>query len=209
MTTTYQRLLRLLQKHLSTVNAEVALSRALRECEISRELFSVRDLPRTVSQLKQHTRLFILPHKRDLLERDLEAFVGRSQTADTEDIAIQAEEDISRARMAALALAKDFGAGSVTAQKIATIVSELARNIVSYAGEGRIMLSVVDSVPRKMQIHASDDGPGIQNLNEILSGQYKSRTGLGKGILGVKRLANRFDLQTDQRGTRVDALVWL
>jgi serine/threonine-protein kinase RsbT len=68
---------------------------------------------------------------------------------------------------------------------------------------------VLESVPRKVRIQATDRGPGITNLDEIIRGQYKSKTGLGKGLMGVKRLAQRFDIQTDERGTLIDLMVWL
>jgi serine/threonine-protein kinase RsbT len=54
-----------------------------------------------------------------------------------------------------------------------------------------------------MQIRARDYGTGIKNLDHVLSGAYQSRTGLGKGILGVKRLAQNFQIKTGPTGTDV------
>jgi serine/threonine-protein kinase RsbT len=56
---------------------------------------------------------------------------------------------------------------------------------------------------------ASDDGPGIANLDEIMAGRYRSRTGLGLGLLGSKRLSDSFDIQTSARGTCVTVEVRL
>ncbi|SRR6266545_1490387 len=209
MTTTYQRLLNVLQRHLSRPNAEATLNRALRECEIPRALLSERELGRVVPRLEQVVSLFIGPEKQRRLQEDLDGFGGPRCSADTLEIPVHVEEDISHARMTALAFAGDSGARSLTAQKVATIVSELARNIVSYTSGGTIAIGIVDSVPQKIRIHASDAGPGIHNVEEVLSGRYRSRTGLGKGLLGVKKLANHFAIKSDPNGTRIDALVSL
>jgi serine/threonine-protein kinase RsbT len=58
-------------------------------------------------------------------------------------------------------------------------------------------------------VRATDQGPGIPNLNEVLSGRYRSKTGLGKGLIGVKRLATRFTIHTDASGTHIEAEVRL
>jgi serine/threonine-protein kinase RsbT len=95
-------------------------------------------------------------------------------------------------------------------QKVTTIVSELARNIVLYAQRGNIEIGF-NHLERKGQIvvTAVDNGPGIPNLNQIMGGQYQSRTGLGKGILGTKRLADSFHISTSNQGTSITAAVTL
>ncbi len=60
---------------------------------------------------------------------------------------------------------------------------------------------------RTFTVTAADEGSGIANLDEILAGRYKSKTGLGAGILGVKRLSDHFEIQTGPTGTRVRAEV--
>jgi serine/threonine-protein kinase RsbT len=209
MTSTHQRLLTLLQRYLSSVNAEVALNRALRECNVLPQQLTVRELAQLIPRLSNSIRLFVAPERQEALNRELDDLSRRGQTPETHTIPVKGEEDISKARMIARTLSEDFGASGVTAQKIATIVSELARNIVSYTSGGDIILGVIDTVPRKVRVQARDNGPGVSNLEDIMSGKYKSKSGLGKGLLGVKRLANRFDIQTDERGTTVEALVWL
>lgn len=88
------------------------------------------------------------------------------------------------------------------AQKIVTAVSELARNIARYVGEGRVRIRI-DTDINRIVIVAEDNGGGIANLEEILAGRYKSRTGLGRGILGVRNLADHFDITTSSEGTTV------
>jgi serine/threonine-protein kinase RsbT len=80
---------------------------------------------------------------------------------------------------------------------------------VSYAGTGRIELEVVKVPTTRILIRAADNGPGIPNLQEILSGRYRSKTGLGKGLIGTKRLADRFDVSTGAAGTVVVAEILL
>src|SRR5262245_19277406 len=209
MTSTHQRILTVLSRYLSTVNAQVALNRALRDCNIVSPALTVRELPLLIPQLANSTRLFLSPDKLEGLSRELDDLTRRGQTPETHTIPVRTEEDISRARMITRTLSEDVGASSLTAQKVATIVSELARNIVSYTNGGDIIVDVLDTVPRKLRVQARDNGPGVRNIEDILAGKYKSKSGLGKGLLGVKRLANRFNIQTDERGTFVEALVLL
>jgi serine/threonine-protein kinase RsbT len=61
----------------------------------------------------------------------------------------------------------------------------------------------------RLVIIASDAGPGIPNLDEIMSGRYRSRTGLGAGLLGTKRLVDNFELQTGPSGTHIEVEVAL
>jgi serine/threonine-protein kinase RsbT len=60
-----------------------------------------------------------------------------------------------------------------------------------------------DRAPRLI-VRAVDQGGGIGNLEEVMAGRYKSRTGLGAGLLGTKRLADRFRIDTGPHGTRIE-----
>lgn len=100
-------------------------------------------------------------------------------------------------------------ASAFALQKVITIVSELARNIVLYAKEGTIQLAFSKSKSNQIVVTAIDKGPGIPNLAHIMGGQYQSRTGLGKGLLGTKRLAETFDINTGAGGTTIVAEVKL
>jgi serine/threonine-protein kinase RsbT len=114
------------------------------------------------------------------------------------------EQDIVTARNAARQVAIRVGFARTDQIKIATAVSELARNIVKYAGHGTIELVPLTSTPPGIRIHAVDHGPGIAALDQIFAGAYKSRTGLGLGLCACKKLMNRFDIDTAPgKGTRV------
>ncbi|HVE81607.1 MAG TPA: ATP-binding protein [Myxococcales bacterium] len=85
-----------------------------------------------------------------------------------------------------------------------TAVSELARNIYLYAKTGDVRLQVSEAdLTLTFQVIASDRGPGIQRLDEILSGAYRSKTGLGRGLAGAKALLDTLDIQTGPQGTTI------
>jgi serine/threonine-protein kinase RsbT len=123
-----------------------------------------------------------------------------------------AESDIGRARAEARKICDSLGASPFAMQKVATIVSELTRNMVLYANGGLVRMAPAAMAGRKaVEIQASDEGPGIpkSKLDEVMSGRYKSRTGLGRGLLGTKQLADSFTIASDATGTRVMATVFV
>ena len=69
----------------------------------------------------------------------------------------------------------------------------------------RLEIVPVNSGKKRIVVRAIDRGPGIPNLEEVLSGRYRSKTGLGRGLLGTKRLADRFDITSTISGTHVVA----
>ena len=118
-------------------------------------------------------------------------------------IPIRTEDDITRARSEARDIATKLGFSVVGRTRLVTAVSELARNIVLYVGEGQVELNLLSS-PDGLSVIARDHGPGIPNLDQIMAGDYKSRLGMGLGLRGVKRIADRFDIQTGAgQGTTV------
>jgi serine/threonine-protein kinase RsbT len=122
-------------------------------------------------------------------------------------LAVDQEKDIATARLEAWSEAVRIGLSKFTAVKVATAVSELARNIVFYAGRGSVELrSTEDERGPSLHIVARDQGPGIDaaRLNDIWAGTYKSQRGMGKGLLAVKKLVNDFHLETGPgKGTTV------
>src|SRR6185437_16718159 len=90
--------------------------------------------------------------------------------------------------------------------RIATAVSELARNIQQYARDGRVVFELEDddTVGFRMTVQLIDRGPGIPHLQSVLDGTYVSPTGMGVGLAGARRLSDRFDIQTSAgTGTRI------
>lgn len=113
---------------------------------------------------------------------------------------IEQEKDIATARLEAWSEAVRIGLSKFASVKVATAVSELARNIIFYAVKGTVELRSLkdDRGVIGLQIIATDQGPGIPNakLEEIWAGTYKSQRGMGKGLVAVKKLVDDFHLDT-------------
>jgi signal transduction histidine kinase/CheY-like chemotaxis protein len=115
------------------------------------------------------------------------------------------EVDVVASRQRARQIAQMCGFGNQDQARIATAVSELARNIYSYARSGKVEFSVEgNSAPQLLVIRVEDRGPGIADLALVLSGRYQSRTGMGLGLLGVRRLMDQCDIvSAPDQGTTV------
>jgi serine/threonine-protein kinase RsbT len=135
---------------------------------------------------------------------------GAAAATNAKKLLIEQEKDIATARLEAWSEAVRIGLSKFTSVKVATAVSELARNIVFYAGKGTVELRTVrDEKGQSLQIIASDTGPGIAGpkLEEIWAGTYKSQRGMGKGLVAVKKLVDEFQLDTmPGRGTTVTCM---
>jgi signal transduction histidine kinase/DNA-binding response OmpR family regulator len=109
---------------------------------------------------------------------------------------IRYERDVVLARQRARTVAAALKFDVQDQTRLATAVSEIARNAFQYAGEGWIDFEVDDGTPRMLVISVRDRGCGIQNLEEILGGKYLSKTGMGLGIIGAKRLLDHFQIES-------------
>jgi signal transduction histidine kinase/CheY-like chemotaxis protein len=120
-------------------------------------------------------------------------------------IAVRYEHDVVLARQRARQVAALLGFDTQDQTRIATALSEIARNAVSYAGGGRVEFRIEGGTPPQLfLIRVSDHGPGIAQLSQILEGSYRSSTGMGLGILGARRLVDQFTIGTNaDRGTTV------
>lgn len=124
---------------------------------------------------------------------------------------IKQEWDIVAARQLGRDIAKEVGFGLVDQARIATAISELARNIYLYAGKGKICFEVLKSVDRKgMCMIATDAGPGINNISVVMEDGYTTSGGLGAGLPGVRRLMDDFDIKSEpNKKTEIKASKWL
>jgi serine/threonine-protein kinase RsbT len=126
-------------------------------------------------------------------------------------IPIVRDTDVVAARLAARALAERVGFKGSDLVLIATSVSEVARNIVSYAGPGEVLLSVVQNRSRLgLQVIARDHGPGIPDPSLALKEGFSTSRSLGLGLSGSKRFMDEFRLEsTVGEGTTVTMRKWL
>jgi signal transduction histidine kinase len=117
---------------------------------------------------------------------------------------IRREHDVVLVHQRARKLAGLLGFDAQDQTRIATSVSEIARNAFEYAGGGRAALLVDRGREAAFLVRIADEGPGIPHLAEVLEGRYQSPTGMGLGISGARRLSERFEIGPgERRGTVV------
>ena len=121
------------------------------------------------------------------------------------------EWDIVAARQLGRNIARELGFGTVDQARITTAISELARNIYLYAGQGRICIEkLFDNGKAGLKLMAIDGGPGIKDIRQVMQDGFSTSGGLGAGLPGVKRLMDEFDIKTSiGEGTEIQAVKWL
>ena len=126
-------------------------------------------------------------------------------------IPVSNDLDIVSARVEGRNVAKGLGFGVIDQARIATAISELARNVVLYASSGRIELAVVEADGRRgIQIVCRDEGPGIADVDLVMQDGYSSQRGLGMGLPGTRRLMDEFQIDSKPNsGTTVTVRKWL
>ena len=128
-------------------------------------------------------------------------------------IAIESDADVVTARQRARELAGELELSSTDQTLLATAISEVARNITHYAtrGRGEVRLRVIRHGDGRegIEVVASDDGPGIVDLERALQDGYTTGGGLGLGLPGARRLVDEFDIQSaPSSGTTVTLVMW-
>ena len=102
---------------------------------------------------------------------------------------------------------RDIGFSALDQTKFLTAASELVRNILQYARTGHVSISRSSRAGNDragLELIASDSGPGIVDTGHVLSTQYRSKSGMGIGLKGARRLVDEFELDSQPgRGTRV------
>lgn len=129
-----------------------------------------------------------------------------------EHIPITGENDIVFARQRAREAARRMGFGAVDQSRIATAVSELTRNVIRYATDGRgdVFLRPISVDGRTgLDIRVIDQGPGIADLDLAMRAGFTSGAGLGMGLPGTRRLMDEMEIDTGAgRGTTVAIRKW-
>jgi signal transduction histidine kinase/CheY-like chemotaxis protein len=111
-------------------------------------------------------------------------------------VEVRLEQDVVMARQRARQLAGMLGFDVGDQTRIATAVSEIARNAFRYAGGGRVDFSAEAGDTPTFHIRVVDRGPGFDHVGPVLDGTYQSTTGLGLGIAGAKRLMGEFQIES-------------
>jgi serine/threonine-protein kinase RsbT len=107
-------------------------------------------------------------------------------------------------------MAAELGFSATDSTLIATAISELARNIVSYARKGEITVKTIHASSRHgILVIASDDGPGIPDVLQAMRDGFSTSGSLGLGLPGVRRLMDEFQIASQPgRGTTVTVKKW-
>jgi serine/threonine-protein kinase RsbT len=127
------------------------------------------------------------------------------------EVPISSDADIVEARQQGRALAASAGVVATDLTLVATAISEIARNIVTHAGDGRIAMTVVEEKGRRgVMIVASDDGPGIEDVDQALEDGFSTGAGLGLGLPGARRIMDDFTIRSKPgEGTTVVMHKWV
>jgi serine/threonine-protein kinase RsbT len=130
---------------------------------------------------------------------------------DEHSLSIGSEHDILAARQRGRELAAELGFSASDLTLVATAISEIARNIVEYAGRGEMVFTLVrDGQARGLVVVARDQGPGIPDLAMAMQDGYSTGRSLGLGLPGARRLMDEFDVESEAgKGTTVTMKKWM
>lgn len=190
--------------------------------DVSRRREGLHDVPltreplaRLIAAIERTLPIYISdPARRRQCLQDLHALLSRTGRSpfEYEDtgpaskviVSVREPEDLQQAIRTARGLCHSMGFKVLDQTKIITAASELTRNMLQYAGGGELWLALLRGAPAGIEITAVDRGPGIADVALVMSPSYRSRTGLGMGLKGVKRIMDDLDIRSGpQLGTRV------
>jgi len=125
-------------------------------------------------------------------------------------VAIRSDADVLAARQMGRALAQRLGLSSTDQTVVATIISELGRNILLYAKVGTLSIGADETNGRRgIVVVAKDRGPGIPDVERAMQLGYSTSNSLGLGLPGVSRLGDDFEITSKVgKGTVVTARKW-
>lgn len=106
--------------------------------------------------------------------------------------------------------ATKIGMSLVNQTKLITAASELARNMLKYAGGGKVVIEVVNKGRENgIRLVFIDEGPGIPDVKLAMKDGYSTGKSLGLGLPGTKRLVSEFNIVSEVgKGTTVTVIKW-
>jgi serine/threonine-protein kinase RsbT len=125
-------------------------------------------------------------------------------------VPIRTEADIVSARQSGRRMAAELGFSTSQLTMIATAISELARNVMTYAGSGEVLLELCENGARRgILVIARDEGPGIADIELAMQDGFSTGRSLGLGLPGARRLMDEFEIVSEPgRGTTVTTRKW-
>jgi serine/threonine-protein kinase RsbT len=138
-----------------------------------------------------------------------ENLVERRQRDDEVRVRIGNDSDVVSARQAARGLAERLEFSSTDLTILATAVSEVARNILRFAGTGEVAVELVPVPRRGVRVTAMDNGPGIRDVEQAMIDGFSTNNSLGLGLPGARRLMDEFSIESRPgEGTTVTMAMW-
>jgi serine/threonine-protein kinase RsbT len=131
--------------------------------------------------------------------------------ADEWRVPIVSVADIVAARQKGRSMAVEIGFEGSDVTLIAAAISEVSRNIVEHAGAGEIILRCIHKGAKQgISVVASDQGPGIADIERAMEYGYSTGNGMGVGLPGAKWLMDDFDIESKAgAGTIITMNKWL
>jgi serine/threonine-protein kinase RsbT len=186
-----------LSPHLSPPNCRAIIAASASAAGVSPAGLEPAHLSFSTARVERTFGVFGVPP--DLAARclaNLRAIGRKAEKSKEIAIPIAQEGDIVTARTAGKELSREMGFSEVVYVKVATAISELARNILKYASKGQILVRRCVGERDGIEVVATDSGPGIADVEAVLSPTYRSKSGMGVGLRGTRRLMDHFELKS-------------
>ncbi len=195
------RTLEILHRYMSPILARSILSLSVSWAGVEISKLMAGDVARFMEELTKGIILYV-PEGRpqqECLENLSEIFEetdsGEPEEALSRFVAVREENDIVTARSVGREVCIELGFPLTLQVRVATAISELARNIVQYAIRGEIIISGTLEPPC-IEIVASDSGPGIADIDAVMSDSYQSTRGMGIGLKGTRNMMDEFSISS-------------
>lgn len=132
----------------------------------------------------------------------------RSEPDNGHEVEIRSQSDVILARRAGRTMARDLGFGTADQTRLATAISELARNALTHGGGGSFYVSdSSDDRYIRVLVTIVDHGPGIEDIELALMDGYSTGGSLGAGLPGARRLVQDFKIESGPGGTTVSVMI--
>lgn len=186
-----------LSQHTSEGNCRAVIAACAAACGVAQPALGPDHLPIIAAQVDRMFTVFgVHPDAKGRCIDSLRAAARRAEHRNEIVIPIDVENDVITARNKGKDICHELGFSEVAYVKVATAISELARNILKYAGKGQIALRRLSGEREGLEVIATDQGPGIADVELVLSPRYRSRTGMGVGLRGSRRVMDHFEISS-------------
>ncbi len=123
---------------------------------------------------------------------------------------IRSSSDIVLVRQKVRGWSAELKFSLVDQTKLITAASELARNTLEHGGGGQVVLELVSNNTRSgLRLTFEDQGPGIPDIEQAMRDGFTTKSGMGLGLSGSRRLVNEFEIASKPgKGTKVTVTRW-